>query len=185
LASHWLLGRPCQIPFWIDLSVAFVGCVMIFRGDLSLSATSLEGNSLALGGAIAMAIYFLVGAQARRRLSLMAYVWPVYGAAALTLGIVCLLSGTPMRGFTLSAHLYMFLLGLVPQCIGHTTYNWSLRWLSPALVGIVSLSEPVGASLLAYIFLNEGLTVIKLVGGGIVLLGITIATRDKQKKASG
>jgi drug/metabolite transporter (DMT)-like permease len=137
----------------------------------------MKGNMLALGGAIAMAVYFLVGAQVRQKLSLVAYVWPVYATSALALLLTCFVSGTPMRGYPAITYLFMFLLGLVPQCIGHTTYNWSLRWLSPELVALVSLAEPVGASVLAYFILHEGLTGAKLAGGAVVLSGIYLASR--------
>jgi drug/metabolite transporter (DMT)-like permease len=72
--------------------------------------------------------------------------------------------------------MFMFLVGLVPQCIGHTTYNWSLRWLPPGLVALIGLAEPAGASLLAYFFLNEGLTLGKGFGGCLILAGIYLAT---------
>ena len=177
LASQWLLKRPCPRLFWIGLAVAFLGCVVIFRGDWSQAEVTMKGNVLALAGALAMAIYLLVGGRVRRSLSLIAYVWPVYGSAALVLFAACLASGTPLRGYSPATYGYMFLLGLIPQCIGHTTYNWSLRWLSPALVALIGLAEPVGASLLAYVVLREGLTLGKLVGGGVVLFGIYLATR--------
>jgi drug/metabolite transporter (DMT)-like permease len=176
LASYWLLDRPCGRQFWIGLGVAFAGCLVIFRGDWSQSQASLKGNIMALCGAVAFAVYLLVGARARRKLSLVAYVWPVYGSAAAVLAVICLAAGAQLRGFSFRTYMFLFLLGLVPQCIGHTTYNWALRWLSPALVALVGLAEPVGASLLAYVILNESLTFPKLVGGGIVLLGIYLAT---------
>lgn len=179
LASQWLLDRPCRRQFWSGLAVAFFGCLVIFRGDWSQSQNSMKGNALALAGAIAMAVYLLVGARARQKLSLVAYVWPVYGTAAVVLFAVCRFSQTPLRGFSPSTYLFLFLLGLIPQCIGHTTYNWSLRWLSPALVALIGLAEPVGASFLAFFILHENLTMLKLIGGGIVLLGIYWATRPE------
>jgi drug/metabolite transporter (DMT)-like permease len=178
LASQWLLGRPCRAPFWVGLGLAFAGCLVIFQGDWSHSQTSMRGNALALGGAIAMAVYFLVGARVRQKLSLVAYVWPVYATSAATLLFTCLGSGISMSGYPGRTYFFMFLLGLVPQCIGHTTYNWSLRWLSPALVALISLAEPVGASVLAYFILHEGLTAAKLAGGAIVLAGIYLASRE-------
>ncbi len=176
LASQWLLDKPCRRQFWTGLAVAFLGCLVIFRGDWSQSQNSLKGNALALAGAIAFAVYLLLGSSARQKLSLVAYVWPVYGAAAVVLTGICLISHTPLRGYPHSTYAYLFLLGLVPQCIGHTTYNWSLRWLPPELVALIGLAEPVGASILAYFILHESLTVLKLVGGGIILLGIYWAT---------
>jgi len=177
VASHWWLGRRHGRRFWTGLAVTFLGCAVIFSEDWSVSGSSLTGNLLAVGGAVAMAAYLLAGAAVRRRLSLLAYVWPVYALAAAVLTVACLAAGVPLRGYGAATHLYLFLLGMVPQCIGHTSYNWSLRWLPPGLVAIVTLAEPVGASLLAYLLLAESLTRIKLIGGAVILAGIYTATR--------
>ncbi len=83
-----------------------------------------------------------------------------------------------MRGYPAKTHLFMFLLGLVPQCIGHTTYNWSLKWLPPSIVALIGLAEPIGAGILAYLILDEGLTVLKIAGGTVVLAGIYLASRE-------
>jgi drug/metabolite transporter (DMT)-like permease len=178
LASQFFLGRPCRRSFWIGLAIAFLGCLIIFHGDWSHSQNAMKGNVLAVGGAIAVAVYMLAGARARQKLSLLAYVWPVYGTAALVLLLSCLATGTPLTGYSGKPHLFMFLLGLVPQSIGHTTYNWSLRWIPPALVALISLGEPIGASLLAWAVLNEPLTAATVAGGAVVLSGIYLATRE-------
>ena len=177
IASRWFLGRSCSRRFWTGLAISFLGGLVIFQGDWSLSQASMRGNGLALAGALAMAIYLLLGARARRKLSLVAYVWPVYGVAAAVLLVVCRFAGTPLHGFSTRTYFFLFLLGLIPQCVGHTTYNWSLRWLSPAMVALIGLAEPVGASLLAFLILHERLTTVKMIGGAIVLLGIYRATR--------
>lgn len=181
LATTFVLRQPAGRPFWTGLTIAFVGCAIIFRGDFAGSSATVKGNALALGGAIAMAVYLLVGAQARRKLSLVAYVWPVYLSAAVVLAVACLIARVPLRGFPKSAHMFMFLLGLVPQCVGHTGFNWALRWLSPGMVSLVALTEPVGASLLARIFLGERLSAEKIFGGAVILVGIYTATREAGK----
>jgi drug/metabolite transporter (DMT)-like permease len=178
-ASQWILRRPCGRDFWIGLAVAFLGCVVVFHGDWSQSSGSLRGNLLALGGAVAVAVYLMIGSSARRRLSLVAYVWPVYGTAALALAAAAAVAGVSLAGLPARTHLFLFLIGLVPQCVGHTTYNWSLRWLPPGLVALIGLAEPVGASLLAYLVLGEGLTVEKGLGGCLILVGIYLATARK------
>jgi drug/metabolite transporter (DMT)-like permease len=137
----------------------------------------MKGNLLALAGAASMAAYLLLGARARARLSLLAYVWPVYGTATAALVAAALVSGTALRGYPPGTHLYFFLLGVIPQCVGHTSYNWSLRWLSPAMVGLIGLAEPVGASIFAWLILGESLTPAKVAGGCIILAGIYFATK--------
>ncbi len=179
LAGHFFLHKPPGRRFWIGLSISFVGCLLIFREDWTQAGLSVRGNVLALLGAVAVAVYLLVGAQARQKLSLLAYVWPVYGASAVFLLAGCAMTGTLMGGFSGKTWIYMFLIGLVPQSIGHTTYNWSLRWLPAALVALIGLSEPVGASLLAYLVLHESVTRGKLAGGAIILLGIYLAAKSR------
>jgi drug/metabolite transporter (DMT)-like permease len=177
LATTWILREPSPRSFWIGLAVAFTGCVLVFHNDWSASGDNLTGNALALAGAAAMAVYLLIGAHARKKLSLIGYVWPVYGSAAMVLFATCIVFSVPVRGFSQTTHIFLFLLALVPQCIGHTTYNWSLRWLSPGMVALIGLAEPVGASILARIVLGETLSIGKVIGGGIILAGIYLATR--------
>jgi drug/metabolite transporter (DMT)-like permease len=181
MASQWLLRRPCGRAFWTGLSVAFLGCAVVFQGDFSRSADSMRGDLLALGGAVAIAAYFLIGASVRRKLSLLAYVWPVYGVAAAVLVLAAWTCGQPLAGFTVRTHCFMFLVGLVPQVVGHTAYNWSLRWLPPGLVALIGLAEPVGASLLGYLILDETLTGAKVAGGCLVLAGIYLAARGQSR----
>ena len=184
LASRWVLGKAPRRVFWFGLIVAFVGCTLVFQEDRSVSGDSMRGNLMAIGGAIAMAIYFLVGASARQKLSLLVYVWPVYASATVFLLLASSFSKTPLTGYPKSTYLFLFLLGLVPQSIGHTSYNWSLRWLSPALVALISLGEPVGASLLAYVILGERVSLTKLFGGAVILLGIYVAAGPKLEATS-
>jgi len=184
MTSRWFLGRSAGRAFWTGLATAFAGCIIIFGGDWAVAEDSMVGNLLALGGAVAMAAYLLVGARVRRHLSLIAYVWPVYGSAALVLTASCAIAGTALTGYSGRTHFFLFLLGLVPQCIGHTTYNWSLRWLPPSLVALIGLAEPLGASILAWLILGEALTTVKIAGGLVVLAGIYIATRPAKTMAA-
>jgi drug/metabolite transporter (DMT)-like permease len=70
----------------------------------------------------------------------------------------------------------MFLLmALVPQIMGHTVFNYLLRWLDPTVVAIAIMGEPVGATLLAFAFYGEVPPWSAVVGGAVVLTGIYVA----------
>jgi len=71
----------------------------------------------------------------------------------------------------------VLLLALVPQLVGHTTYNWALRYLPASLVAIATLGEPVGSTILAYLFLQEDPGWLKVYGGALILAGIWLAVR--------
>jgi drug/metabolite transporter (DMT)-like permease len=64
----------------------------------------------------------------------------------------------------------------VSQLIGHTGYNWSLRHLNPLFVAVVSVGEPVLASLLGWWLLGETVGWRTGLGGALVLAGIVLAT---------
>jgi len=80
-------------------------------------------------------------------------------------------------GYSSSTYLFMFLIALIPQLIGHTTFNWALKYLPASMVAIATLGEPIGSSILAYFILHEGLTLWKMIGGVLILAGIVIALR--------
>jgi len=67
------------------------------------------------------------------------------------------------------------LLALVPQLLGHSSLNWALRFMPATLVTIAILGEPVGATILAFIILDEAPTFMQLAGGVLIIGGIFIA----------
>jgi drug/metabolite transporter (DMT)-like permease len=58
-----------------------------------------------------------------------------------------------------------------------------LGYLSAAFVSITLLGEPIGSTILAYIILQEKPSVLKLIGGGLILVGIYIASRSEVKQS--
>lgn len=157
--------------------MAAVGSVVISWGDLGQGQDQLLGDLLALVGAFMVASYLMIGRRVRAHRSLTAYIAPVYGVAMLTLLVIVLVGRQPMLGFSLSAYGWMLILGLVPQLIGHSTLNWALRHLSATYVSIVTLAEPLGASVLAYLILDETVSWSTAAGGVLILAGIYIASQ--------
>ena len=65
--------------------------------------------------------------------------------------------------------------GVLPQLLGHSSFNWALGQLPASYVAIATLGEPIGAAILAYAFLGETPTRLKLLAAGMVLAGIYLA----------
>jgi drug/metabolite transporter (DMT)-like permease len=147
-------------------------------GDPPTRNAPLLGNSLALIGAIMAGIYFMIGRRLRARLHLTVYIWLVYSTAAIILVLVVLISGERVGGLPGRAYLWMLMLGLVPQLIGHSSFNYALGFLSAAYVSLVMLGEPISSGLLAIIFLNEWPVWLQLVGSALILVGIGVASKE-------
>jgi len=137
------------------------------------------GDLLALAGALTGAGYLIIGRRLRGKMSLVPYVFVVYGMAAIILVLVMFGSGASPLGYPPQVYLWFLLLALVPQLLGHSTFNWALRYLSAAYVSVTMLGEPVGSTLLAYFLLDEIPTGLKIIGAILILAGIAIASRSE------
>ena len=75
-------------------------------------------------------------------------------------------------------------MAVISQLIGHSGYNWSLRHLDPLFVAVVSVGEPVLASLLGWWLLGEALNWRTGEGGLLILVGIALATLGARPASS-
>lgn len=180
LASHLLWRERFTRRIVVALAMAIVGSMLIGLGTLDGGGHQLWGDLLALVGALAAAGYFLIGRRLRARLSLLAYVFPVYGMAALTLWLGLLLSGLPTFPHHSQTWLWLALLALGPQIVGHSSLNWALRYLSATYVTLAVLGEPIGSTLLAWWLLGERPLPWTVAGGVLILAGIAVASHAGQ-----
>jgi len=171
-----LLGEPPDRSLWQGIGLATLGGALIGWGDFSLGGGALWGDLLALAGAAMASGYLLVGRWMRRHGALLPYVATAYGTAAvLLLGAVSLLS--TVRLPLGDDWLWIALLALGPQLLGHTSFNRALRSLPASAVAVAILGEPVGAALWAYLVFGEGIGAVQGVGMALVLLGIARSLR--------
>jgi drug/metabolite transporter (DMT)-like permease len=162
------------------IALSFAGGVLIGAGDFAVGGRALFGDALALAGGIAGALYIMLGRTVRPRMSLLAYVTTCYGAAGVLLWGMVLATSTPFAGFSAPTWWAFIGMALVPQLLGHSSYNWALRWFSASTVAVCLLGEPIGSTLLAWIFFGETLTAWKVAGGALILTGIVLAAASEK-----
>jgi len=193
LLAPLVLREPLIRPVLIGMILALMGGIVIALSDACswqkgltcpslsefISGKAFIGNFLALAGAWAVAGYLLIGRRLRAKMSLVPYIFLVYSIAALTLIGIMFAAGDSPLGYSRMTYLWMLLLALVPQLIGHSTYNWALRYLPAALVAVTTLGEPVGSSILAYLILREMPGWVKIAGVVFILVGIYLASREQ------
>ena len=156
------------------IGLALVGAGLIAVGDWTGSAGSLGGIVLALVGAVTLAAYHVIGRGLREALPLNAYILGVWAVAAGTLLACCLVGRIPLRGYPPKTWLLFAALALVPTLAGHGLVNRSLRALPAPTVGLFLLGEPLGASALAWLVLDEVPGGWTLAGGAVVLVALSL-----------
>ncbi|HPU35572.1 MAG TPA: DMT family transporter [Bacillota bacterium] len=156
------------------IALALTGSILIGINDFRIGGKALFGDLLAFSGAFFVAVYFLIGRSLRGRLSLFPYVFLVYGTTSLFLLIFNVATATPLYPYPWQDWLWFFLLALVPTILGHTVFNWALRYVQAAVVSVSILGEPVGATILAYFIFQEIPGLLQLAGGLTIILGLYI-----------
>lgn len=193
LLSPLILRERLTRTVWTGMGLAVLGGLTIGLSDVcrwsgrlacdpvgdALRGGAMFGNFLALAGAWAVAGYLLIGRMLRNNIGLIPYIFMVYGMAALCLlGLMLAAGQTPLH-YRADTYVWILLLALIPQLIGHSTYNWALAYLPASLVGITTLGEPIGSAVLAYFILQETPTSFTAAGAVLILAGIYFSTRGR------
>jgi drug/metabolite transporter (DMT)-like permease len=174
--SFFFLGERLTVRGLLGLLLSFLGGAVLVWNDLN-QLGDWRGSVLALLGAAMLAVYLLVGRKVRQSASLIGYIFPTYLLAALVLAGIVFFGSAPISGFSWRTYCFLFLLGLIPQCLGHTCYNWALRYLSATLISIIILGEPVLATLMAWWILGETIGQTIVFGAALVGVGIFTVSR--------
>ncbi|MBI3168342.1 MAG: DMT family transporter [Chloroflexi bacterium] len=192
LLSPMFLNEKITRTAIFGLALAVVGGAIIGLSDActwvgGLSCPAMEdilqgramwGNFLALMGAWAVTGYLIIGRILRAGTSLVPYIFLVYGMAAIVLILIMFVAGNSPFGYETKTYGWIFLLAAIPQLIGHTTYNWTLKYLTATLVAVTVLGEPIGSATLAFFILNETPSVMTIAGGFLILVGIFFSSRN-------
>lgn len=183
LILSWLfLKEKAHLVTFAAVLLALAGVYLIASGDFQLDRKHLVGDVLSLLGAIMAAAYLTVGRNLRQKFHIAPYIFVVYSVSALTLAIMIIFSGLSFNPLSGQNLLYFFLLALVPTLIGHSLYNYLLKYVTAYTVGISILGEPLGASVWAYLIFAEAPARSVYWGGGLILAGVVLALWNERKK---
>lgn len=178
--SHLFLKEKVNSLGFSGIILALVGTFVIARGDFALGKVNLLGDILALLGAVMAATYLFFGRIVRQKLNLIPYIFTVYSISAVVIGIVCIFYKAHIFPYPKITFFWFILLAIVPTIIGHTLYNWSLKYIKAYLVGTTILGEPVGATILAFLIFKETPFIQTYIGGGMILFGIYLVFRSER-----
>jgi drug/metabolite transporter (DMT)-like permease len=176
LASPLLLREHISRDLWLALAIAAAGAVTMAIDDIDAGLGTLAGDFYALMGGVFAAGFIIAGRAVRPRVSFLRYVGTTYSVAAVLLLAATLAAAQPLTGYSAKTYLMMGLLALGPQLIGHSSLNWALRYVPAVLVATsILLAEPVGATALAALVLDEWPSPLEYAGGLLVLAGVYLA----------
>jgi drug/metabolite transporter (DMT)-like permease len=195
ILSPLLLNERLTRIAGMGLALAFLGGALIGLSDACVIQNGLQcpelgqvlhgramlGNFLALCGAWAVSGYLIIGRKVRAKISLMPYIFLVYGIGAVVLLLFLLAARQNPFAYSSRDYGWIFLLAAIPQLIGHSTFNWLLKYLSATMVAVTTLAEPIGSSILAFLFLKETPAPAVIFGAMLILFGIFLTSTQGGK----
>lgn len=164
---------------WLAVLLAFGGSAVIAMADTAVGPDAVRGDCIALAGALCMAVYTMIGAVCRKRISTTAYTFLVYLSAAVTVLVIALAGGQPLAGYGLVN--LGTALGMAVFCtlLGHSVFSWGLKYLPPAFISTAKLLEPVFASVWGLALFGERPGLPVAFGGTVIICGVALYSRTE------
>lgn len=157
------------------LLAALAGTALTIGGDTS---GSLPGVLFGVGAALIYSIYILVGSRVTQEEGAFPSATVVMISAAAVFGVVAALQQPALPG-TVSGWTAVVAIALVSTVIAMVTFFVGLARLGAADAATLSTLEPLVTVILAALFLNEPISLMKMLGGGVILTAVVVLARAR------
>ncbi len=201
LLETFVLRTTLPRPVWIGLALAVAGGTLIASASLGGGSTLIiapdavaisangSGNpmlgiGLALTSAIFASMYLIIGRKVRARLSLIPYVWMLYGSGGFVGMTAVLLTGTPVTGHSSLGILWILLIAFGPQLVSHSAFNFALAHIPATIVSISGQFVTVTSVIVAALIFFEYPSPLEVVGMAMIMLGVVSAILGQRQRAT-
>ena len=171
-----ILGEKITAQRVVYSLVSFVGVIAVVAGADSGGASGehgLVGDAMALGNMLLWTVYFIAAKRARDE---GVNSWSFLAGVCLTNVVIALpwalLTSDDLGAVTARDWMFLVLMMLIPGTVGHYLMTWAQRYLDTTVSSLITLGGPVMSTSLAFVFLNQGVTLVQMLGGVVVLLGL-------------
>jgi drug/metabolite transporter (DMT)-like permease len=164
--------------------ISYVGIALVFMHDMrALQHGALLGSVLVFGSALAYATYLVGAGQSIARIGATRFT-----AYAMTVACVaCLVQFSVTHEFSdlhLPARVYglSIAMALFSTVLPAFMLAVALRRIGSAHTSMIGSIGPVSTILLAYVFLDEQLSLVQIGGSTLVLVGVLMISLNKQEQ---
>jgi DME family drug/metabolite transporter len=191
IIALFLFQEKLGLPKIVAIILSLGGCVMVANAySAEMWKLNSLGVSTGLVSGVLFAVYTLFGKEAARReinvwtsllysfafgaLFIMVFnLFPVLPGAAGS--FKALLPELPLDGW-----LILIFLSFVPSLLGFGLYNGSMNYLPASIANLLATTEPAMTAIEAYIFLQERMTLVQVVGSVIILSAVLIVQLERE-----
>lgn len=174
----FLRPKP-SVNFWIGTLIALLGMVTLVGFKFFVRLTFDIGFSFGLLSGVFYAIYLLISKEVLAKTSVVNFMTLSLISSSLFLGILSLALGEPFNGFSNTGWFVLFIQGSVCQLLAWLSVSYATQHMRATRVSLSLLAQAILATILAWAFLDEIITLQMILGGIILLFGIRLTFYDK------
>jgi len=171
--------KPLAIQL-LGIGISVAGTILIVFNNLG-QPSQLLGILLMVGALIAGGFYLFFSMKAQEKLTSWQTVSIIYPSTCLSFGVMVLITGQPITDLTANTYWWILSLAIIPTFFGHALLNMSCKRLSPVVATTATLAEPFIASIVAWFWFGQSISVLAAIGAIIVLVGIFITLKNSRK----
>ena len=174
--APWALGERLAPRVRVALALGVVGTALLVaapRGALDLTARLVAGALLALTAGLAYALYVILAKATLARMAPLPLTALTFAAGAVLLTPAVLWTEAPLRQLSLGWP-WLLYLGGVATAGAYAIYTLGLRLVPASVAGIVTLTEPLTATLLGVLLFGERLGVTGFLGAALLVSALAL-----------
>ncbi len=180
----FFLRRRVSYKIILPILLIIFGSSILVYEDFDFSSTKTIGNIYAILCSLWFGICFIISDKVRQTEGTINYSKILYTSAALTLYIIANYYNVDLYNFNFKNTIYILLLGIIPNLLGHNLLYYSIKYISPTIVSCIPLGEPVIASVLAYFLFGQAVSIFGVIGGGVIILGLFFLLVNKSSNVT-
>ena len=167
--------------FWAGVLVALLGMTLFIFNQLYGKGNLWKGIVLGSIAGMFYAAFYLVAQKGRMLLNTISFLFISTLSSALIIFLFMLISGYSFFEYDRHSYLMFLGIGLGGQVIAWYMINYAQGFLPATIVAPTLLLQPIITATMAILILKERLTMLQLIAGLIIIVGIYLVNYKKHK----
>ena len=159
-------------------AVALAGAVVVVLGGAGGTEGDGVGMALAALNVVFYAVYFVWSKQGRGDIDVVPFLFGAVVTSAVLVSAFALVTAQPVGEATGADLLAAAAVAIGPGALGHFVTTWPLRFVPANVPPLLQLCIPFLAGALAWLFVDQSITLAHLVGGVTTIVGVAGAIRS-------
>jgi len=181
LISRIFLKKSITKQQVIAIGITYIGILITFSGEfMSDSSDLILGGSLIFISALTYATYLVGSGWLIPKLGVIRFT-----SYAMIISSLCVIfqylifDRTSLWEYPVEIYILGVSMAIFSTIIPSYLISWAIKKLGASNVAILGSLGPISTIMLAFLFLNERLLIVQMIGAGIVILGVYFSSKKK------